>query len=283
MKNIFAFNIANVAADGTMTPDGNAYITRRASSSVQGDLEEKREAAARVERASSLPLWLLIIEFIAWLVFICCLGGTLKSLADTPLSVMYENAAAVFYVGGAAGIAALALWIAGRIRKKRVMQSPAVPYLTEEMNKAIARAKEDMEIPADAKCIDIFTCCYKVNAKGKIRYKGMCRYSNAEFYAFIRGACLCLSTLEFEASIPLATVLSLQRIDKRAEFCGWNKEKAFNAPEYKPYKIRANQFGILFVKPYFSLRISGSQGDFEILFPPYEEQTLRSLVNVPVA
>ena len=58
MKNIFAFNIANAAADGTMTPDGNAYITRRASSSVQVDLEEKREAAARVERASRLPLWL---------------------------------------------------------------------------------------------------------------------------------------------------------------------------------------------------------------------------------
>ena len=60
-------------------------------------------------------------------------------------------------------------------------------------------------------------------------------------------------------------------------------QNGINAPEYKPYKIRANQYGILFVKPYFSLRISGSQGDFEILFPPYEEQALRSLVNVPVA
>lgn len=55
-----------------------------------------------------------------------------------------------------------------------------------------------------------------------------------------------------------------------------------NSPTYKPYKVRANQYGMLFVKPYYGMQFKGAEGEYEILIPPYELETMRSLVELPV-
>lgn len=282
MRNFFAFNTGQ--ADGCMLPDGSAYITRRASSSVQRELAQGQERAARIERASRLPLWLCVVEFVAGLVFICCLGGVLDALADTPLSEMYANAPAVFYVGGGAGVVALALLVAGFFRKKRVTESAAMPYIAAEAERTVARAKEDLHIPADAARTDILICYYKITKNGRVRYKKFpCLYTNHEFFVYVRGDSLCLSTLEFVAEVPLTSIRSLRRVEKRAEVFGWNKEQSFRSQQFKPYKLRASQFGTFFLRQYFSLTVSGSHGDFEILFPPYEEQAIRTIAGLPAA
>ena len=61
-----------------------------------------------------------------------------------------------------------------------------------------------------------------------------------------------------------------------------NKDVPMNSPTYKPYKVRANQYGMLFVKPYYGMQFKGAEGEYEILIPPYELETMRSLVELPV-
>ena len=83
-------------------------------------------------------------------------------------------------------------------------------------------------------------------------------------------------------SVPRGAFVSYRRIDKNAMFTRWNKAENFNSPRYKAYKIRANSMGALFVKPYYSALLNTPEGEFEIIFPSYELDAMRSLIELPV-
>ena len=78
--------------------------------------------------------------------------------------------------------------------------------------------------------------------------------------------------------IPSSRISRLVIKKKRTMFVGWNKESSPRHGQYKQYKIGSDQGGNYFVKYYLSLQITGEE-EGEILFPPYEIDTLQRLTG----
>ena len=107
----------------------------------------------------------------------------------------------------------------------------------------------------------------------------MFEYINFDMLVFREGEMLCLADDRSVIGIPLSDITGIYKINKRVNFSGWNKEDDFNTGAYKPYKITQNNYGILYIKPYYSLRFTGYGEVYEILFPAYELDTFVRLTD----
>ena len=93
---------------------------------------------------------------------------------------------------------------------------------------------------------------------------------------------LCIADVNNVIGLPIEDMTGIYKINKRVSFLGWNKEESFNKAPYKQYKMTSNQFGMIFIKPHYSLRFSSFGEEYEILFPAYELETFTSLTGVEV-
>ena len=85
---------------------------------------------------------------------------------------------------------------------------------------------------------------------------------------------LCISDATLVVGIPFEKIEGVYLVKKQASFLGWTK----NIPprKMKPYKIRVNQYGVCIIKPYYAIKVRGSE-PFFILFPAYEFEALSPL------
>lgn len=279
MRNVFAFRTVK-GTDGIVS-EGEAFITRRLPPAQQGKLDEKTEQASAARKKLGLPLPLRILECVALGVFICCAGGVLENIGSLSFAQMYENAAGVFWTGGICGAVGGALLLAAILRKRRLRSALAQPEA--ELARAVGEAQRELGIPEDAMKMDIFTEPYRITKRGKRRRaNGFCKYANMEMSVYERGECLCIASADTEYSLPKTSFSAIYRMTKSAEFYGWNKGEAFNSPQFKPYKIRANNVGVLYVKPHYSVRLTRGGEEFEFVIPPYELEKLQQFLNLPV-
>lgn len=280
MKNFFNCNSKEMPYP---VPDAKQYITRRIPETELNKIQEMRAKAEQAEKKSSLPLVLQIVYWVAALGFVICLCGLLENIGEVSFAEMYANAAGVFYAGAVCFVVFAALFVYKLILRKKVVQSSAFAQMEADAAKVLAVSKEAMGIPEDARETDIFIRLYKITRRGKERNANLfAEYVNQKFYVYQREDVLCFATLEYEVSVPVRSFFAYQKKQKSANFSGWNKDVPMNSPTYKPYKVRANQYGMLFVKPYYGMQFKGAEGEYEILIPPYELETMRSLVELPV-
>lgn len=61
----------------------------------------------------------------------------------------------------------------------------------------------------------------------------------------------------------------------------WNKEQAPNSAEYKPYRVTKND-GVYYIRSCTALRIHDVFGDYEILIPNYDADTVCGMLNLSV-
>lgn len=252
--------------------DGECFVARRID---DGDLERKREQlegeVENLRRNATLPVWLLIAMYILLgYGAICVLNFLMAPLGEEVVSYAeaYSNAAWVIWSGVPALLIGVVLWVIKFVRQKRVEGSSAYAYVVERAEKFAAESREALGVPEDAVDLDVFAEPYKLNKNGKRRHGSyIAQYYNSSWWTFREGDAVCFADTTVVYKIPLAEIERIVRIEKRIMFQGWNKSVAYSKGEYKQYKIRANNNGALFVKPYISVRI---RGDWELVLPPYE-------------
>ena len=93
---------------------------------------------------------------------------------------------------------------------------------------------------------------------------------------------LCLATVGEVYAFPIANIKKIKEINKRITVGGWNKEESYDSKEYKKYKITANNMGILFFKPYYSIIVNNGIEDFEILVPSYDIESILEITNLDI-
>lgn len=277
MRNVFAVRSGRGVPEGYVS-DGEVFIVRRLSASQQNKLDEKYTAVYTAGSRGELPLPLIILFYVSAVVFLCCAGGLLKNIGEVSFAQMYENAPAVFWVGGIAAVVAVALLTAGFLRKRRT--APALVQPGEELRRAVREAEEELCIPADAARADVFFEQYRVSKGGKRRRVGI--FYNEEVAVWASEESLCIATQEVVYALPKSSFTAIYRVERRVQFLFWNKEESHNSPRYKPYRVRKNQYGRLSVKPYYSVQFTRSGEAFEILIPPYELETLQRILSLPV-
>lgn len=277
MKNLLGINLDGKGYDG----EGEFAVRR-----IDGELDRKHESLTdeigKLQKHSTLPAWLMIIMYVL-LAYgaICTMVFVTAPIGEDAVSyaTAYANAPWVIWTGVPTLLAGAALFLVQYMKGKRVKASSEYRYAVEKAEKITAESREALYIPHDAADCDVFISPYKVKKNGKHRSAIWgANYNNGSFWAFREGDALCIADTTIVFKIPFDRIERIVRVNKRISFQGWNKDVNYRTPQYKPYKIRQNNNGAFFVKPYLSIRIRGSE-EWELILPPYETETIERITG----
>lgn len=269
MKNLFGFNKI------TQKLNGESFVLRSVDEAQQRVLEANEENGYELDKKASLPLWLTIVKTVLFCFFIIVLVSTIGA----GFSKAWKNASALIVAAGVSGPAALALFLLGKAREKKF--APEAEKLLEKLSETEEASKKILRIPDDAAQTDVLTFLYKEkNGKLKLDTSPFAAYLLASTHAFSENGKLCFSDLNDVYGIDISEIVSIESNKKKISALGWNKAAPPNDKYFKKYKITVNQFAAVFMRP-IVLTFRHGEENFEILFPPYEEETIRRLCNFP--
>ncbi len=278
-KNLFGYNVKS--GEPRMPLDGEEFVLRRLEGELSSKYNSLKEEARAIEKSSSFPLWVTVVKAVLLLAGVILLCGAIRALSDTDVPLATKAANGLWWIlgaGVACFLAGIALTVAERVKKKRAEGSPAAGEFGERARLLAEDSSAMLRVPEDATCADVFTFPYKVRFNREVSAIATSQYFNVETRAFREGDMLCLADSEQVVGIPLAKIEFVACVRRRVLFMGWNKQIPFNKGKMKEYKIRANDYGALSVKPYYALFIRGSE-EFVLLFPAYEWETFSSLLG----
>lgn len=272
MKNIFGYNVRNPE----LHLDGEEFIIRRIESGLIERRIQTEKEAQNIEKGSHLPAWLRISTMIIAFIGLILLSGGLNALSDgeTPLAVMQNNGLWWFIGFGSGGIAiGLIFWLLDVLKQKRARTNPSVDDFTVRAKKLDAQCREDLKVPQDVVEADVFSFPYRIMFGRQVSAL-LAQYSNNAVHFFREGDMLCIADATLVVGIPFDKIEGVYCVKRAASFLGWTK----NIPpkKMKPYKIRVNQYGVCIIKPYYAIKVRGSE-PFFILFPAYEFEAISPL------
>lgn len=285
MKNFFSLNVKT--KEETFAP----YKVRSVSEQTTARQDESDDRLENAQKKSQLPLWLRIMEYLCLLTAACIFIGILRafseSIGDESISSVWDRFVKngivimmiVFVVCLVVGVALL-IW--GRKRYKAVLASPEYQTTVEEKESVQKVSYDELGVPADADEIDVFCFGYKLTKKGKPKSANpFAQYVTLNLKIFQHDDNICFADTGDLIEIPRSAITETYVLAKRVTFYGWTKEQSYKSQEYKPYKIRANNYGTLFIKGCYCIVLQLDGEQYEIIIPPYEWQVLEKYVELP--
>lgn len=276
-----AFLCVNITEnEDNETIDGVSLVTARITSEQETALDKSiEEAADIVFKKAKLPLWMRIIEWVCGIVALLLISGILKS--DVDLATAYYNAAPLFYIAGVTLVVAVVIAIAGAVKSRKVLNSDESKATIDRADNFAKSLYTYLGVPADAENIDVLMMWYKEkNGERKIKKIIDETHQNHEYKVFVNGTSLCFADPRVKYELPLEGITAIKRIKEKVVVSDWNKEESYNSKTYKPYKITADKNEInYFFKYYLSLEFTANGEEYEMFFPPYEEELLAKLTG----
>lgn len=257
--------------------DGEEFIVRRIDPVFAQKQSEHAQQAKEIMRHVGFPRWLNLTVLVLLMIGLIVFAGALDAVSedsDVPFETMVQNGF-WYYFGFGGGVALLcgACLILDRILRRRTMNSPAVTAFLDDTKKLERASLESMLVPESAAALDIYTAPMKFRFGKLAMARG--RYANEQFYAFRDGEALCLADIGCVMRIPFERITSVACVKRHINFVGWNKEPVKG--KYRGYKVMFGEFGSS-VKPYYRVEIMGKE-PYELLFPPYEFETIAPLLG----
>lgn len=278
MTNIFGFHFekgSNVDVDKF---DGAEFIVKEVSAQTSEKLDSINESTDEHSKKMNLPLPLALLKYLALFAGMITVVSVLR--AEVTVSEAFSNAPYVFYIGGIGWIIYAILQLTEWLKKKKHIASDSFAEYLEKAENHAAASKQELGIPQNAPCVDVFCFAYKYNKKDEqVQAKSDFKYLPLELFIFQDEQKLYLADLTTVFAFDKKDCVNIEKIENRTTFKGWNKEEAINSAKYKKYKLTANQYGTVFCKYYYSLQISSNSKLYEILIPPYEIATFASIIG----
>ncbi len=281
MKNLFGFSIKGKDPWPLPEPDGSEFIVKRIDGGMRSRLDVMERENENVRKTANFPPWLTNVFGIILLCGALLLAIALELIGGE--NTTYEIAISSgfwWFIGFGAGLAllAIAFFIMQYFKNKSVMNSSAVKDHVDRYERVKREALDSMLVPPDAVPLDVFAYPYRMKDGKKRGVLPARSHANIPFYAFRDGEALCLADVSYVARIPYDSIASLSRICKKTMFVGWNKAEQYNKGAFKPYKIRCNSYGQMYVKFCYRVEIRGGE-TFELLIPPYEFESLAPMLG----
>ena len=272
MKNLFSFDVK------AEEQPYNAYIIKKADSSVLEEQDDTFKKANDFQKKYSLPLYLQIIMFVSFFAFVLVLFGIINAISrGTSFSQAYENAPYLFYICGACLLIFIILFGIARYLIKKGKKDPQYSIIEQEMQTAVEHSFENLGVPADASDISVIVYYFKNNKRGKERAVS---YASIEMKIYADSDNLYLADTGSVTAMPFSDIQKIVENKRRTQVPQWTKDESFRSKKYKPYKVKATQYGYM-VKTY-SMQINANGTELEVLIPNYELEILKTFVNVPV-
>ena len=276
MKNAFSINVT------TNENGADKFKVKKLSEELTRRKEQSENTITDITRAASIPRWLEWVAIILGGFGLIVFASLLEALTDVGFATAYKNAGWLFYAGGASLIVALIIFILRTYKKRTTLNSPAVRDTLSESERLVYRCYEDLGVPYDADDVDIFAEGFKTK-NGKTKRAGMFfQYLNVACKIYRDGDNLYIADTDGVYAFPIVNFTGIVAVKKNATFNCWTKQQPFNKPPYKQYKVRHNNYGMFFVKPYYSVRFTALNEEYEIVIPSYEMDTLQKYVTLNV-
>lgn len=277
MENIFAYK--HQKNNDTVQLDGEAFIVEKADDDSDKLIDENLDLLLKTQKKYSLPLILTILYYLSGGLSAIIIISLAKSLLSIPISTAYHNAPFLFYLAPIFLAVFLILLFYKRKKQQAYLKSNEYATLEEQEKIIMDNSKTAFHIPDNNVEIDILSYRYvEKNGKKKLKAFLFANYMNICVHAFIKDNSLCFADATMLMNIPLRSVTAFVKQKKKATFPNWNKSEPFNSTQYKPFKIRSNQFGT-FISDYYSLHIQDEKGNFEIFIPVYDAKKLADMIG----
>jgi hypothetical protein len=281
MKNIFALNIEKQSSQPRL--DGDCFTTNRIDVIQQQTIDKTAEEFETQVKENSSPQWLKITITALFILGLIGATGIINALVETSLAVAFENAGWLFFASGISVLVGIVFFYLEKKKQKKMVESDEFQTFTSQIETSIMESHAQLGIPEDAQKIDVFGFSYVMkNGKVKLKTNLMFQYILIEWNAFVQNGNLCFADLHQVISIPLASIVRIQEVKKRIGFSGWNKEINYNKPPYKAFKYVENDYGTVYVKPYYSVQVIDAFGEFEFFIPPHELSLIRKWTGLDV-
>ena len=262
--------------------DEELLVIKKVEVTQEAQIEKTLEETTDVVDKATLPLYLTIIKFITLLLWVIVLGSTLKTLGDDlTFAQMYHNAPGLILSAPVAFVIWLSIFIYEKLHTKKVENSEEYQTASEHVDELIRNSFAELGVPSDALKMDILGCRYKIkNDELKMATTGMTKFVNMEKNVYIDDQTLYIADIEHVIAVPLDSIKSIEQIDKKVPIPLWNKEDDLpNKGKYKQYKMTINQYGMIYVKPYYVVHITVDQQDYELNLPVYEYEAFTNLIG----
>lgn len=275
MKNLFSIEIKTGGQ-----PD-NKYIIKKADSGVCERQENVMLKVGEFQKKYSLPLYFRIIMYICGIAAAIIFLGTLNAVIDgASFSQAYKNAPYLFYICGACLLIFLLLWGISRYLIRKGEKDPQLQIVAQQVENTVSESFESLGVPAEAAEISVIAYIFKIK-KGKEKPASpFMKFNVHEMKIYSDEEKIYLADIDCVTAIPFSDVKQISENKKRIQFNEWTKNESFRSKKYKPYKIRAFQYGFS-VKTY-SLRINSGGTEAEIIIPNYDLEILKNYVTAPV-
>lgn len=266
--------------------NGEEFIVDSVSQIQKNNFDDAQQDALELVEESKLPLVLRIIQGACGLVGLMLLSGVLRAFTDedsVSFAEGYQNAPWLFWLCGVC----LAVW--GILKALSVKKEKETIYAEKGENVAgklesiSKNIYAELGVPPHAEMVDILSFAYKMkDGEPKAKEMGLSTtpYINTEVKAFVEEDKLILVDLEHKYAFPLNSLQAIRTVKKSIMVPFWNKEEAPKEEKYKEYKLRVDDHGCVYLKPYHILEILKDNELWGIYFPCYEIKVFESLTGI---
>ena len=266
MKNIFSRNF-NQRQEAVL--NGDQFVVKRLADLQQNEGKKRNEADPEMKRVFGY----MVMQFAKVLfgaVGIFAIGTGQDSQNTTRITT-----GIVFIL--------LAVLIHFYSKRKITQYSYYANYSKEENNFEEKTIRAQLEVPEDAKKIEVMYLYYEPENITSLTF------FNEDVDIFCEGDMICFATKKEKLAIPKNKIKGMKQVKNSASLDSWNKTLGFNEGIYEQYQIKSDasiydqhyittDFGRGVVIPYYySIQVDDV---FEILLPPYEVDTFTEVTGL---
>ena len=281
MKALFCVNVTNNKHNEEF--DGKEFLIDQVTAAQEAALDSCTEDVEELQSEASLPKGLRILKYITSLAAIIGICSTIKSIGKVSFKQMFINAPAIMYGTIACAVIWGILLLIERKKNNEVSEKESTSLVMRRADATVEACYDMLGVPDNAFNTDIFMMKYKLkNGEIKPKEQGFFTFINAELKVFADEENLYVADAISKYAFPKECLTGIRAIKKKAQVTGWNKGTPYNKGEYKKYKIAENQYGTIFIKPYYALQLSRYGEDYELYFPVYELEIMKALTGLDV-
>lgn len=248
----------------------NKFIVKRISAEKEKALEALQKENDSLRRAKNPPQWIVAFSFLLFMFGLIFVIAML--FAKDGFTNALQTRGYFFYLGIGFAVVGAGLYIFYCMKIKKSNADPQMIEFVEKANNFLNECSLELEIPETAEEMDIIFSLVKLNKKGKekLRQSSLLQYVNLPLKVFADQHHLYFADSIMVIAIPLSSITAIEKINKRMPLPQWNKEASFKSEKYKKFKIYTNQNGLIWTKPYYSIKANIDNEPYFFLLPCYE-------------
>lgn len=274
MKNLFGIN--------NKETNFQKFVVRSVSDTSNAKIDELSKKAKIIENKELGPSWLKLVSTM-------CIGFGIIGIfgiifAKDGFKEALKTRGYIFVIAIILFIVGVALTIYYGLKSKKIQSNKNFKTFLNEQELLKKEIQDELKIPKDSTEIDVLFTKVKENKEGKEITKSMGLFShlNGQVFLYIEDDKVYFADLAAVIELPLDSFKSVTKINKTVVIPQWNKDVPYNNEKYKKFNIRQNGYGMLYVKPYYSIKLVVNDEEYEILIPNYDIDKFLNVVPLSI-